>query len=163
MPGPRSSLVAAILTVSLLSGCFVLVPVPTRAPVSTGTVESPGATDSFGAALNSERAASGLAPVSRNTRLTAAAQAHAQDMAARGYLAHTSPDGVSYTARMRAHGYRNCLAAEAISRGIRSTGHALQSWMDSPPHRSLLMHPQVQEYGVGESGGYWALVLASPC
>lgn len=154
-----------------LSACMVVVPVP----VSLGTsgtaaqqpqpqpVQSPGRVDSFGAALNTERAKAGLHPVSLNTQLRAAAHAHAFDMMRLGYFDHASPNGARPSDRVAAQGYNWCHVAENIAKGQPTETAVLQAWMDSPGHRRNNLSRQAREYGLGHAGDVWVLVMASGC
>lgn len=109
--------------------------------------------------VNRERAARGLVALTGDARLATAAQRHAADMAARGYFAHTTPDGVDFTARIRAAGYRDwSKVAENLAwgAGVKATPASIvQSWMDSPGHRANILDGTLRESGIG-------VVLAAP-
>lgn len=57
------------------------------------------------ALVNAERAKAGCSPLRVDGRVQAAAQAHADDMAARNYYEHVSPEGRHADDRMKAAGY----------------------------------------------------------
>lgn len=105
---------------------------------------------------NRERTSLGLAALTAEQRLTAAAQAHNDDMVARGFFAHESPDGASVADRVRRQGYPYRLVAENIAAGQRTAAEVVQGWLDSPGHRRNLLHPDAREIGVGytEGGSY---------
>jgi uncharacterized protein YkwD len=109
--------------------------------------------------INAERRARGLAPLTANARLARAAQRHAADMVARDYFSHFSPSGSSFTDRLRRVGYaRQCAWAggETLawgSRTQRSPASRLVAWMQSPPHRAILLSPAYREAGVGIVAG----------
>ncbi len=146
-----------------LAGCIVVpivVPGPGSGPaqaIAGGTV------DSYGVLLNADRQAAGLIPLALNGSLQAAAQAHAEDMAARGYFDHRSPEGQSHADRARAAGYRYCLLAENIAYGQPSEASVHSGWMNSPDHRANSMNPRVNEYGLGHAGDKWVLLLGRRC
>lgn len=56
-------------------------------------------------AINVERTAVGLAPLSMNKQLQASAMLHAKNMYERGYFSHFTPEGLNYVDRIKASGY----------------------------------------------------------
>lgn len=127
-------------------------------------VSTSDAGDAILAGINAERAAKGLPALSTDPRLTRAAQAHAQDMAARGYFSHTAPDGSTPKARAERAGYRACLIAENISQGYPTVAGAMAGWMASKGHRDNILRRGVSEIGVGVGAGRtYVTVFAKPC
>jgi uncharacterized protein YkwD len=119
------------------------------------------------AALNRERAGQGLAPLRADAALAAAAQAHADDMAARGYFEVESPDGTTIDQRVRAAGYAaDVLAAKLVRSEPLATPASLAAGWGARPEesRTSVFHPEVDEVGVGlasGAGGFlWTIVLA---
>ena len=96
-------------------------------------------------------------PLSFNQQLEDAAQAHAEDMARRGYFEHDTPDGVTPFDRMRAAGYQGGLMGENIAQGYRDAESVVQGWIDSPGHCRNLMNADFDELGVGyyPEGNQW--------
>lgn len=105
------------------------------------------------ALTNRERVQRGLVPVVAEPRLRLAAQRHNDDMVARGYFAHESPDGRTVADRVRDAGYPYALVAENIAAGQRTPAEVVQGWMDSPGHRRNLLSADVRELGVGVTAG----------
>jgi uncharacterized protein YkwD len=108
--------------------------------------------------LNAERTKAGLAPLKRDPRLELAAQRHSQDMVARKFFDHATPDGIDPQARMLAAGYpsNNALSGENIAwaTGPSATPHKIvQLWMHSPPHREDILRPGFVDIGVGVAQG----------
>lgn len=108
------------------------------------------------AAINAQRVPAGAGTLQIHAVLQAMAQAHAQDMAARGYFSHTSPDGVTFEQRLASSGYASGAAAENI--GL-TTSNALtdivDGWLRSPPHRENMLNTTYHGVGIGvASGGY---------
>jgi uncharacterized protein YkwD len=110
--------------------------------------------------VNEERGARGLAPLMRDGDLAAAARAHASDMTARGYFSHVSRDGERLGDRLRDAGYGDpgdgWYAGEALGwgSGPRATpANLVQAFLDSPPHRRILLSTRYEEIGVGVSLG----------
>ncbi|WP_281983906.1 CAP domain-containing protein [Thalassorhabdomicrobium marinisediminis] len=134
-------------------------PVPTGGGAAPATAVPAGA---FVAMLNAARTAQGRGAVTEDSRLTRAAQAHAQDMATRGYFSHRSPNGATFTDRARAAGY-GCVAAENIAAGQRTEAEVMAEWMASAGHRRNILLPAATEFGFGRSGTYWVLMLGRGC
>ncbi|MFH8347662.1 sigma-70 family RNA polymerase sigma factor [Streptomyces sp. NPDC018045] len=117
------------------------------------------------ALVNTERAKQGCSPVSANDQLVTAARRHSQDMDARNYFDHTSPDGTDPGARIAAAGYRWSTYGENIARGQRSATEVMKSWMNSPGHRANILNCDFKEMGIGThetSGGpTWTQVFGA--
>ncbi len=119
------------------------------------------------ALTNAERERVGLSPLGLDPMLAAAADAHSRDMAARGYFAHTSPDGRTVSDRVVALGYRYSRVAENIAAGQTTAEEVVTGWMNSPGHRANILIPQLRQIGVGyatggEFGTYWTQVFGTP-
>ena len=120
--------------------------------------------------VNSARAAAGLAPLELSYRLSQAAQAHACDMARRGFMGHEGSDGSDFMARIVRQDFRPCHGAENVARGQRGVAAVMDAWMGSPPHRRNLLRSRFEAIGLGigfadQSGGrpHWVIKLADRC
>jgi stress response protein SCP2 len=118
-------------------------------------------------ATNAERARHGLAPLTVDARLAAAAQAHSADMVARSFFAHENPDGAQVWDRALAAGYAYRKVAENIAAGQRSAAEVVEGWMNSPGHRRNILDPELTQIGVGtatggEYGIHWTQVFGTP-
>jgi hypothetical protein len=111
------------------------------------------------AKVNAERKKAGVPPLRPNARLDQAAQRHAQDMLARHYFAHESPEGETVRERSRAAGYDWRAIGENIAEGQLTVDEVMDTWMHSPPHRRNLLARDFKELGaglaLGRSGGGW--------
>ena len=83
--------------------------------------------------LNALRRRYGLRPVQIDIVLTEGAEAHSQHQAARGQIYHAPGCGAE-------------VVAQNWGAGI---AEALRQWLDSPPHRSLILSAQFTRVGVG--------------
>jgi|SRR5947209_207284 len=106
------------------------------------------------AQLNTFRAAHGLHTLRLSRPLDAAAAQHSHEMVARGYFAHNSADGTSFSTRIaryyRPAGARYYSTGENLlwaSPSI-SPAAALRMWIASPPHRRNLLDPHWRQIGV---------------
>lgn len=118
----------------------------------------------FGDALNTMRAQNGLGALRDDARLTRAAQAYAEDMAAHGYFSHTGRNGSSVMTRARAAGCQGRgYFAENIAWGQRSANDAFQGWAASAGHRTNMLGRNYGAFGLGQASGYWVLIFADQC
>lgn len=98
--------------------------------------------------VNDIRAEHGCKPLKIAKKLNKSAQRHADDMAAKNYLSHTSADGTSWVARQRAAGWKNP-GGENIARGFDTAADVMQAWMNSPLHRRNIVNCNFRHIGVG--------------
>ncbi|MEW5988265.1 MAG: VWA domain-containing protein, partial [Chloroflexota bacterium] len=99
---------------------------------------------------NEARAANGQPPLALNDALTAAAQLHAEAMAANDFFAHDNPlDGSTPGTRITAAGYAWQAVSENLGAGYDSAEEAVEGWLNSPEHRDNLLSADYQETGVG--------------
>jgi uncharacterized protein YkwD len=103
--------------------------------------------------VNLERASRGLPPLRRHPRLDEAAQGHANDMHARRYYGHDTPEGKTVMDREQARGYRATFAGENIARGQYSVQEVMDGWMGSPVHQEHLLSTMLNEVGFGLAFG----------
>ena len=121
-------------------------------------------------AINVERARHGLPALPADPRVEAAASAHARDMVRRRYFAHQRAGGPGLSTRLRRAGWRGRAAGEAIAYGCGAYATplaTLRMWLNSPPHRAILLGRGWSAAGVGMSrrapvtrcggGGTWVL------
>jgi uncharacterized protein YkwD len=110
--------------------------------------------------VNVERARHGLPTLHSSARLNVAADQFSADMVARSYFAHVTPDGRSVTDRVRAAGYLGGSNDWALGEDIGwGTGSAsspasiFRAFMNSPPHRRVILSREFREIGVGVAPG----------
>jgi uncharacterized protein YkwD len=107
--------------------------------------------------LNQQRAAAGLAPVTRNAQLDTASRYHSLDMVSRRYFAHDTPEGGNFVSRVTKVGYVtdslwSWNAGENIAWGAGPLAPAsaiMTAWMNSQHHRENILDPNFKEIGVG--------------
>jgi uncharacterized protein YkwD len=103
------------------------------------------------------RQAFGLPRLKTNKRLVTAAQQHAADMVARGYFAHTAPEGTDLNYRLhKAHFRIRSIVGENIGAGTDRYGTPLGvvlSWYFSAPHRANMLDRGFRQAGLGVANG----------
>jgi uncharacterized protein YkwD len=125
-------------------------PTPTPPPPSNSTQET-AAELAIVAAVNQQRAANGLAPLTVNPKLVEAAHIHANDMAQFDVMAHDLPGAALPTLRDRANfvGYNFLSMGENIAFNYPDTPSVMNAWMNSPGHRANILNSSYTEIGVG--------------
>lgn len=121
------------------------------------------------AAVNGFRSGAGLQPLARDPALDRAAVGHACAMVARNRFTHDGGGGLR--ARIRREGCGARLVGETIAMGHADAGATLRQWIDSPPHRRILLSEGARIMGIGlaaprrgQGGGpRWVLNVADGC
>ncbi|GHH40227.1 sigma-70 family RNA polymerase sigma factor [Streptomyces candidus] len=139
---------------------------PTRpAPPPAPPAPPAGPAQEVIALVNSERTKAGCGPVRGNALLRTAAQRHSEDMIARGYFDHISPDGDGPGERVTAAGYKWSTYGENIAAGQATPAAVMDTWMKSPGHRANILNCAFKEVGIGiadASGGIrWTQVFGA--
>lgn len=104
---------------------------------------------------NIERVENGVKELEFNEILASAAQMKADNMAEESYFSHTSPDGISPWHWFYEAGYKPRYAGENLALSYSTTTKIIDSWMNSPSHRSNIVKEQYTEIGIGISKGYY--------
>ena len=120
--------------------------------------------------LNAERRKVRLHPLRLHPELSRAARRHAEDMLARSFYGHETPDGRTPLERVQATGYAPSTVAENIARGQFSVEEVMEGWMDSKVHRVNILGRSFTEAGLGFAAGInetgptilWVQVFAAP-
>lgn len=110
------------------------------------------------ALVNAERAAAGLAPVTLDDELCAAAQTRAAEAAVS--FSHTRPNGTSCFTALKEAGISYRGAGENIAYGQTSPAAVMDDWMASSGHRANILNSSYTKLGVGctvvNGVTYWA-------
>ncbi len=102
---------------------------------------------------NNDRTTSGLGTLAQSPTLTAVAQAKADDMAVKGYFAHTSPEGVTPWHWFSEAGYKFSYAGENLAVDFSESDDVERAWMNSPTHRANIVGTQFTEIGIATANG----------
>jgi hypothetical protein len=98
---------------------------------------------------NAQRMADHEQPLTLNSQLNAAAQAKANDMAAKNYWSHNSPDGKTPWSFITAAGYHYQMAGENLAYGFSNANDTVAGWMNSPTHRANILNAKYENVGFG--------------
>ena len=106
--------------------------------------------------VNRVRLAHRLAALEMSPSLRAAARSHSRSMLELGFFGHDSVDGTAFSDRIRRHytsrGWRMWSVGEALlaSEGRDVNAHAIvAAWLESLPHREIVLSPTWRETGIG--------------
>lgn len=115
--------------------------------------------------INKDREALGLQSLKENSVLDKVAMLKAQDMMARNYFAHQSPDGVSPWYWFRAAGYNYNVAGENLAIGFLDSDEVYEAWMDSAGHKANILNAKYRETGIavlrGDFNGYPTTIVVN--
>ncbi|HVN26188.1 MAG TPA: CAP domain-containing protein [Candidatus Paceibacterota bacterium] len=102
---------------------------------------------------NANRVKDSLQPLRENALLDAAAQEKANDMASKGYFAHTSPEGLTPWYWFAQVGYSFDYAGENLAVDFSDSQDVTNAWMNSPEHRANILDPDYTEIGMAKADG----------
>ena len=106
------------------------------------------------AGINEFRAKHGLAALRVSRPLSAAADGHSRAMASRGFFEHESADGTAFWKRIQRHygsrGYRYWAVGENLAwqSPTMDPEDAVKMWINSPPHRRVMLTAKWREIGM---------------
>ena len=102
---------------------------------------------------NSARSENGLGELKTSSLLAKAAQAKANDMLARQYFSHNTPDGATPWSFIKAVGYSYTTAGENLAIDFTQAESMQSAWMNSPGHRANILNGNFTEIGIGIVSG----------
>jgi len=129
------------------------------------TGPGPGAdpeVERFVSLMNAHRIEVGCPALKWNPAVATVAQAHSEDMVARGFFSHTNPDGQSPFDRLSDAGVAYSSAAENIAWGYPTAEAVLTGWLGSPGHKANIENCALTEHGVGLQDTHWTHVFIRP-
>ena len=104
---------------------------------------------------NGDRASQSLGGLTLNPVLAAAAQAKADDMAAKSYFAHLSPEGYDFWYWIDKAGYKYSMAGENLAIRFATSEAVVQGWMNSPTHKENILRAGFSQIGTGMAEGMY--------
>jgi len=100
-------------------------------------------------ATNQQRESNGVGDLNLNGQLDNAAQAKANDMVARDYWSHNTPDGSPPWVFITNAGYNYQSAGENLAYGFTTSGDTITGWMNSAEHRANMLNGSFSDVGFG--------------
>ena len=102
---------------------------------------------------NGDRSANAVGGLTPSPVLVRVAQAKANDMAAKSYFAHTSPEGKDPWYWFKQEGYAFIYAGENLAVDFSDSAMVESAWMNSPEHRANLLDGRYTEIGIATAQG----------
>ncbi|MBL8031102.1 MAG: hypothetical protein JNK33_02145 [Candidatus Doudnabacteria bacterium] len=146
-------------TLKLVSVLFVTVKIVALSWLSLGAVQPASSAaitqESVLTLTNQSRKESGVKAVGYSAVLERAAQDKANDMLAKQYFAHNSPDGKTPWDFIKKQGYQYLSAGENLAVHFFDDRSLQEAWMNSPGHRANILNGNFEEMGVGIARGFF--------
>jgi uncharacterized protein YkwD len=129
--------------------------VATAAPAPPAAARLSGSERAMIRLVNHARIARGLAPVHPRRTLGRAADRHSRDMLRADFFDHASSDGTPFERRVWRYTDARRIGETLAMIGQRRGGAArvVQMWMNSPPHRAVLLTPGFRRIGIARRWG----------
>lgn len=103
--------------------------------------------------VNAERRRARVPLLRLQQQLNHTAQGYAEDMLARDFYGHESPEGTTVMDRAQAEGYRGRTTGENLADGAESVDEVMRGWMESKGHRENILSHLYREVGFGVAIG----------
>lgn len=163
-PGVRTRRLSLTLLTSTLLAAFTLSASPAHAAncaaadLLPAVASVPAAKSATLCLLNDARATRGLAPLSGERTLDAAAHDYSQAMVQQRFFGHVSPGGQTINARLAGYvaSARRWAIGENLAWGegtLATPAAIVRGWMASPSHRDNILNGAFDEIGIGIVGG----------
>lgn len=125
---------------------------PGPAPAQNPTVTAPKEpqlpkSDELFTLINGERVKDGLRPLALDTRLSQSATDKCNDMVARNYWAHDTPEGVEPWKFIQKYVNSYYGAGENLAAGFSTSQDTVTGWMKSTGHRENILNPKYDHVG----------------
>lgn len=104
---------------------------------------------------NTDRSQNRLDGLTINPVLVKAAQLKANDMAAKSYFAHTSPEGIDPWHWFSEAGYKFSYAGENLAIDFSDSDAVNSAWMNSATHRANILDQHYTEIGIATAEGMY--------
>ena len=104
---------------------------------------------------NTDRTSNSLPELKVNPLLVLAAKYKADDMAAKSYFAHISPEGLSPWFWFGKAGYSFSYAGENLAVDFSESADVNTAWMNSAGHRANLLNKNFTEIGIATAKGFY--------
>ena len=143
------------MTRTALTLAVVLATALTTAPPVSADAALNGFERQVIAGINAERAQRGLAPLRAHRPLNRAADSHSRDMLRADFFDHVSSDGTPFDRRIRRFSNADFVGETLASLRRRHGGASsvVRLWLDSPPHRAIVLEPGFRRIGIGRRWG----------
>lgn len=141
-----------------IAGLIIVIIVISSVPsIRNGTLDSLSAI--YGSVLvslaNRDRVSVNVPELRTNPTLEKAAQMKADDMAARSYFSHNTPDGKTPWYWFKEAGYNYRYAGENLAVNFKDSEEVQTAWQNSRGHFLNIINPKFTEIGIATSTGIY--------
>ena len=167
----QGSIITGLLLAGLLvfaPGCFSETAASAPAPRCITPEDAERLADNVLQLVNFERLSAELPPVVVDDNLAKVAADYACLMIEENFFGHHDPvTGYGPGDRAGAGKYAAFKVGENLAVGQETAADVMKVWMESPPHRNIILDPQWKEIGIavrsgGEYGIYWVMEFGDP-
>lgn len=151
-PHVLSHRVLALLSILVVTVKIAAVSVAVLGPATT-SMAAPISSETIVSLANAARLEHGAGELKTSALLSRAAQNKANDMLARQYFAHNTPDGQTPWTFIKAVGYSYTTAGENLAIDFTQAENVQAAWMNSPGHRANILNKNFTEIGIGIAKG----------
>jgi hypothetical protein len=144
----------ALVSILVISLKIASISVVAFGPTSL-SLAAPITSDNIVSLANEARVENGLGELKTSSLLAKAAQNKANDMLARQYFAHNTPDGQTPWSFIKAVGYAYTTAGENLAIDFTQAENIQAAWMNSPGHRANIVNGSFTEIGIGIASGMY--------
>jgi len=102
---------------------------------------------------NQERILQHLPALSKNAKLTQAAEAKLKNLFKEQYFSHNAPDGRAFSAWVKDADYIYTIVGENLAMGFGNAQQIIEAWMQSPKHRENILKNKYTEIGLAVASG----------
>ena len=106
--------------------------------------------------INEARRLHSLPPLSYVYEMSVAAQRHTEDMAVNEFTGHVGSDGSRPFERLQQYGYEGNYGGETTAWGFDEARRVVEFWVNSPPHRRIILNNRAVSVGVGYTADFGA-------
>ena len=142
-----------IITLTIIVGCKQPAEPAPDDPVTNGVTITPRLPTQeeydLLAAHEKYRIEKNLPLLISNDKLNAAAQYHADWMAANDTMSHIGKNGSTLAQRLKQAGYKYSHAGENIARGYANVDAVMKGWKNSPGHNANMLNKNHRHIGAG--------------
>jgi hypothetical protein len=147
--GHRALVLLSLLLMSVKISSVALLTLNPAMPAYSSEITPPTIIE----LTNASRAQQKLGSLTADNQLNSAANAKAQDMLAKQYFAHNTPDGKTPWDFIRASGFKYLLAGENLAVDFSQAESVQTAWMNSPGHRANILNKDFTHIGIGIARG----------
>ena len=104
-------------------------------------------------ATNALRAINGVAPLEYSETAAECVRRHCEDMSARDYFSHNTPEGVTCAQRMSNIGINYMTCGENLAAGFEDAFGMADGWYNSAGHRKNMLEKNFRYVGIGVAEG----------